>query len=83
MPGATGGWGIGMFSHQCDTDPGSSGATVLDDTSLKVIGIHDGGIAPWNYATYLADTPLGEVLATLAAPPAPPSSDDVDPAQEL
>jgi hypothetical protein len=60
--GATGGWGLDMFSHQCDTEPGSSGATVLADGSLKVIGIHDGGLVPWNYATYLANTPLGEFL---------------------
>lgn len=57
-----GGWGSDHFSHQCDTEPGNSGSTVLDDTSLKVIGIHDGGIVPWNYATYLVDTPLGEFL---------------------
>jgi V8-like Glu-specific endopeptidase len=61
--GATGGWGLDMFSHQCDTEPGSSGATVLSDDSLKVIGIHDGGLAPWNYATYLTNTPLREFVA--------------------
>jgi hypothetical protein len=61
--GATGGWGIDMFSHQCDTEPGSSGATVLADGSLKVIGIHDGGLVPWNYATYLTNTPLREFVA--------------------
>lgn len=84
--GATGGWGTSMLSHQCDTDPGSSGATVLDDTTLKVIGIHDGGIVPWNYASYLSDSPLLEVLAGIAAPPpAPPApSADLEPtSQEL
>jgi len=81
--GATGGWGTSMLSHQCDTDPGSSGATVIDDTTLKVVGIHDGGIAPWNYASYLADSPLAEVLATLAAPPADDDSDLEPTSQEL
>jgi len=60
--GAEGGWGADMFSHQCDTEPGSSGASVLSDTSLKVIGIHDGGLVPWNYATYLTNTPIAEFL---------------------
>jgi hypothetical protein len=55
-----GDWGKNQFSHQCDTEPGNSGSTVLDDTSLKVVGIHDGGRAPWNYATFLLDTPIGE-----------------------
>jgi V8-like Glu-specific endopeptidase len=70
-PSTNGGWGANQFSHQCDTDPGSSGATVLDDDTLKVVGIHDGGIAPWNYGTFLYDTPLAEVLASLATPAAP------------
>ena len=90
-PSTNGGWGVNQFSHQCDTDPGSSGATILDDASLKVVGIHDGGIAPWNYGTFLTDTPLAEVLASLA--PAPTTAagtsgnaasgagaDDIDPA---
>jgi V8-like Glu-specific endopeptidase len=81
-PSTNGGWGANQFSHQCDTDPGSSGATVLDDDTLKIVGIHDGGIAPWNYATFLADTPLAEVLASIAATPAPAASDDVDTATE-
>jgi len=59
---ARGGWGTDQFSHQCDTEPGNSGSTVLDDVSLKIIGIHDGGRTPWNYATYLVDIPLAEFL---------------------
>jgi V8-like Glu-specific endopeptidase len=62
-PASSGGWGLDHFSHQCDTEPGSSGSSVLDDVSLKVIGIHDGGTTKWNYATYLADTPIAELLA--------------------
>lgn len=80
---SNGGWGANQFSHQCDTDPGSSGATVLDDTTLKVVGIHDGGLVPWNYATYLTDTPLAEVLASLApAGDEATDADDVDPEAE-
>ncbi|MBX3234314.1 MAG: trypsin-like peptidase domain-containing protein [Labilithrix sp.] len=74
--GATGGWGSNMLSHQCDTDPGSSGATVIDDVTLKVVGIHDGGLVPWNYASYVSDTPLAEILASLAAPPPAASGGD-------
>jgi V8-like Glu-specific endopeptidase len=61
-PGDTGHWGADMISHQCDTEPGSSGATVLDDNTLEIVAIHDGGIAPWNYATYLQATPLTELV---------------------
>ncbi|MEN9810842.1 MAG: hypothetical protein RLZZ488_2409 [Pseudomonadota bacterium] len=74
-----GGWGIDQFSHQCDTEPGNSGSTVLDDSSLKIIGIHDGGRTPWNYATYLVDTPLGEFLGDDANRPQP----DLPPVQTI
>jgi hypothetical protein len=55
-------WGIHQFAHQCDTEPGNSGSTVIDDTTLRVVGIHDGGLAPWNYATHITDTPLREFI---------------------
>jgi V8-like Glu-specific endopeptidase len=64
---AEGGYGADQFSHQCDTEPGNSGSTVLDDNTLKVVGIHDGGKVPWNYATYLINTPLGQILANRSA----------------
>ncbi len=73
-PASSGGWGADQFSHQCDTDPGSSGATILDDSSLAVIGIHDGGTSAWNYGTFLADTPLGEILDAAAAAAAAPAA---------
>lgn len=57
-----GGWGKNEFSHQCDTEPGNSGSTIISMASQKVVGIHDGGRAPWNYGTFLIDTPLAEVL---------------------
>jgi V8-like Glu-specific endopeptidase len=83
-----GGWGRFQFSHQCDTEPGNSGSTVLDDSSLKVIGIHDGGriLDPganmgWNYATFLADTPIREFVGGNPLPdptptPVPQPGDD-------
>lgn len=72
QPSSAGGWGIDQFSHQCDTEPGSSGSSVLDDNSLKIIGIHDGGSPRWNYATYLYNTPIGEFIdLTTPAEPTP------------
>lgn len=62
QPGSVGGWGLDQFSHQCDTEPGSSGSTILDDTTLRVIGIHDGGTTRWNYGTYLTNTPIAEFV---------------------
>lgn len=50
------------FCHQCDTEPGNSGSTILAVNSLKVVGIHNGGISPWNYATYIIDTPVMNYL---------------------
>jgi V8-like Glu-specific endopeptidase len=73
QPGSTGGFGSSQFSHQCDTEPGSSGSTVLDDTTLRVIGIHDGGSPSWNYASYLFDTPLKNYVGTTPPPPPPPN----------
>ncbi len=64
---ARGGWSKNQFSHQCDTEPGNSGSTVISVGSLKVVGIHDGGRAPWNYATLLADTPLADVKRNFLA----------------
>ena len=67
QPSANGPWGADQFSHQCDTEPGNSGSTVIDDETLKVIGIHDGGRIPWNYATVLLDTPIAEFAKLLPA----------------
>lgn len=30
--------------HQCDTKPGSSGAAIIDMETLKIVGLHNGGI---------------------------------------
>lgn len=65
------------IQHKCDTNPGSSGATIIDAISLKVIGIHDGGVmgddsssnypdkTGMNYGTYLLKSPIAEILKKL------------------
>ncbi len=59
-----------LIHHICDTNPGSSGATIIDAYALKVVGIHDGGRADGNggglnYGTYIFDTPLKKLLTSL------------------
>jgi hypothetical protein len=44
------------FGYQCDTQGGSSGAAVLRDDTLAVVGIHWGGGGDQNSATYLGKT---------------------------
>jgi V8-like Glu-specific endopeptidase len=61
-----------IFAHQCDTLPSNSGSPVLDEQSLKLIGVHSGGDVTgrrpdgtydgWNFGTYLFDTPVGQFL---------------------
>jgi V8-like Glu-specific endopeptidase len=57
-----------QFRYPCDTLGGSSGASVLRDGTLAVVGIHWGGGGDANAATKLSATPLGEFLS--ARPPA-------------
>jgi hypothetical protein len=45
-----------QFGYQCDTQGGSSGASVLRDDTLRVVGIHWGGGGNQNIATYLGRT---------------------------
>ena len=52
------------FSYQCDTQGGSSGATVLRDDTLQVTGIHWGGGGNANIATALTSTPLAEFIGS-------------------
>jgi len=68
---ARGGWGSKQFSHDCDSEPGSSGAALIDENSLKVVGIHDGGLGEWNYGTFLIDTPLREFIGRGGSAPDP------------
>ena len=30
--------------HECDTNPGSSGAAIIDMETLKIVGLHNGGV---------------------------------------
>lgn len=39
-----------MLAHTCDTEPGQSGAALLDDATLRIIGVHAGGYPGMNYA---------------------------------
>lgn len=53
--------------HQCDTNPGSSGAGIIQDSNLRLIGIHKGGldfdsIGTWNFATLIQNTPIVNTL---------------------
>lgn len=46
------------FAHQCDTEPGNSGSSVLAINSAgkpMVVGIHDAGNEEYNIATHFAD----------------------------
>lgn len=59
-----------LIHHICDTNPGSSGATIINYFTLKVVGIHDGGRADangggLNYGTYIYDTPLKRIIQQL------------------
>tara|TARA_B110001454_G_C12723272_1_gene436181 strand:- start:17077 stop:17823 length:747 start_codon:yes stop_codon:yes gene_type:complete len=55
--------------HTCDTNPGSSGAAIIDAMTLEVVGIHGGGVSVGstgaNYATYIDWTYIPAVLQRL------------------
>lgn len=58
------------LQHICDTNPGSSGATILDATTGKVVGVHGGGrltaIAEgMNYGTFLTNKEIIEALKSI------------------
>lgn len=58
------------LQHKCDTNPGSSGATILDANTLKVVAIHDGGrltgrAQGMNYGTFLTDTEVRNALKSI------------------
>lgn len=66
-----------FIHHQCDTKPGSSGASIINVLSLKVVGVHGGGIndmdegtgrplkSGMNYGTYILNSPLYDELRKL------------------
>lgn len=58
------------LQHKCDTNPGSSGATILDATTGKVVGIHGGGrltseTEGMNYGTFMTNTEITESLKSI------------------
>jgi V8-like Glu-specific endopeptidase len=58
------------LQHKCDTNPGSSGATIIDVTTNKVVAIHGGGSlnSPtdgMNYGTQLTTPELVDTLKQL------------------
>ncbi len=58
------------IQHQCDTNPGSSGAAIINALSLKIVGIHDGGRVDekgqgMNYGTFIMDSPMTQKLISL------------------
>ena len=57
-----------IFPHQCDTEGASSGAPILKDDTLEVLGMNlgtDGGLL--NYGRYLSATPAATALAERAS----------------
>lgn len=67
-----------FLRHKCDTTIGSSGAALIDIRTLKIVGIHDGGILDtdefgipfkqrtgMNYGTYIQYCSLQEKLKEL------------------
>ena len=62
----------GLLYHQCDTQPGSSGAALIDAETRRVIGIHKGGlefpdIGVWNYGNPIHATPLDRLIGNRRA----------------
>lgn len=53
---------MNLIHHSCDTNPGSSGAAIIDAENIEIIGLHNGGWADSNsginYGTYIDDTPI-------------------------
>jgi len=54
--------GANKFKYQCDSDGGMSGAALIESTSMKIIGIHNGGNSAWSFGSNLLDTPILEAL---------------------
>jgi V8-like Glu-specific endopeptidase len=55
---------LGTLFHTCDTESGSSGASLLADGTLEIVALHGGAEygTDWNYATRIDSTPLREFL---------------------
>lgn len=55
-------FGNRLLYHVCDTEPGSSGAALIDADTLKIVAIHDGGDEHVNYGTPLSWPYLAQTL---------------------
>ncbi|MEQ1723961.1 MAG: trypsin-like peptidase domain-containing protein [Pseudobdellovibrio sp.] len=55
------------LQHKCDTNPGSSGATIIDANTNKIVAIHDGGrlTSPTDGMNYGTQLTSPDVLDTL------------------
>lgn len=58
-------YGLQGMYHVCDTQPGSSGAALIDLTTFKIVAIHDGGDQRANYGTVLSSPYLAETLSKI------------------
>ncbi|MBX3041719.1 MAG: trypsin-like peptidase domain-containing protein [Bdellovibrionaceae bacterium] len=70
LPFVSRGNGPRSLHHQCDTQPGSSGAPVYDLETMQVIGVHNGGFGnnvngagTVNYGTYVNTLPWQRIIA--------------------
>lgn len=53
--------------HECDTNPGSSGAALVLEKNQKLVALHKGGLefvdfGTWNFATRITETPIPRIL---------------------
>lgn len=58
------------LQHICDTNPGSSGATIIDASTNKIVGIHNGGRSSspgtgMNYGTFITNKEVSNALKDL------------------
>ncbi len=54
-----------LLQYSCDTSGGSSGAALIEATTLRIVGIHKGGDINMNYGTHLMKPPLIDILKKL------------------
>ena len=58
-----------LLQYSCDTSGGSSGAALIEATTLRIVGIHKGGEVNMNYGTHLLKSPLIDILRKLKLNP--------------
>ncbi|HRO66213.1 MAG TPA: serine protease [Pseudobdellovibrionaceae bacterium] len=69
LPFVSGGNHPRSLHHQCDTQPGSSGAPVFDLRTMQIVGIHNGGFGGMtgggtvNYGTFVNTLPWQRIIA--------------------